>query len=344
MHPLRIFISSPGDVQLERQIARRVIARLQSEFGDQQPIEPYFWEYEPMRLTKDFQEQIPRTSSFDIVVCILWARLGSPLGASHLREDGTPYQSGTEFEFEDAAKSFSARGVPDILVYRNRTDPQIKPRPKEERERQLAQLDALDAFLDRWTREGDIFKGAITTYSDVAQFEELLGEHLRKLIAARCPKATSQAARAAAWTQGSPFRGLEPFEFEHSPVFRGRTRAVQDVIGLVRRQYLARQSWTPNEGNAPPIFVLISAMSGIGKSSLIRAGVLPLLHRARRDRRHRLVAPRRHQAQPEAQVCSMPCRRRSPRRTRFPSCLRTAPRRRKWPVGSRSTRRPPTCS
>ena len=277
MHPLRIFISSPGDVQLERQIARRVIARLQSEFGDQQPIEPYFWEYEPMRLTKDFQEQIPRTSSFDIVVCILWARLGSPLGASHLREDGTPYQSGTEFEFEDAAKSFSARGVPDILVYRNRTDPQIKPRPKEERERQLAQLDALDAFLDRWTREGDIFKGAITTYSDVAQFEELLGEHLRKLIAARCPKATSQAARAAAWTQGSPFRGLEPFEFEHSPVFRGRTRAVQDVIGLVRRQYLARQSWTPNEGNAPPIFVLISAMSGIGKSSLIRAGVLPLL-------------------------------------------------------------------
>jgi hypothetical protein len=278
VHPLRIFISSPGDVQLERQIARRVIARLQSEFGDQQPIEPYFWEYEPMRLTKDFQAQIPRTSSFDIVVCILWSRLGSPLGASHLRGDGTQYQSGTEFEFEHAAKGFRARGVPDILVYRNQTDPQIRPRPKEERERQLAQFDALEAFLDRWTREGDIFKGALNTYSDVAQFEELLGEHLRKLIAARCPlKGASEAARAAAWTQGSPFRGLEPFEFEHSTVFRGRTRAVQDVIGLVRRQYLARQSWTPSEGHAPPIFVLVSAMSGIGKSSLIRAGVLPLL-------------------------------------------------------------------
>jgi hypothetical protein len=207
MQSVRIFVSSPGDVQLERQIARRVIQRLEAEFGTAPTIAAYFWEYEPMRLTRDFQSQIPPTSSFDIVVCILWSRLGSPLGPQYRRLDGTPYQSGTEFEFEDAATSYEVRGVPDILVYRNRTDPPIKARPKEERERQLAQFDALEAFLDRWTRDSDVFKGALTSYSDLAQFEERLTEHLRKLIQARRPSHRVSpgrpALRSVAWSRSS---------------------------------------------------------------------------------------------------------------------------------------------
>ena len=279
MNPIRIFISSPGDVELERQVARRVIAQLQAEFGGNPAIEPYFWEYEPMRLTVDFQGQIPKTSTFDIVVCILWSRLGTPLGPQHRRPDGTPYQSGTEFEFEDAADSANARGVPDLLVYRNRNDPIVKPRPKEVRERQLAQFDALEAFLEKWTRDGQIRTGAVTSYSDLGQFEERLGEHLRKLIRAHGPAgATAPVRRPVTWSAGSPFRGLHPFEFEHAPVFRGRTRAIQDVIALLRGQHAARQSWAVDSaGRPPPLFVLVSAMSGIGKSSLIRSGVLPLL-------------------------------------------------------------------
>jgi hypothetical protein len=172
--------------------------------------------------------------------------------------------------------------VPDILVYRNMTDPPIKLHPKAERERQLAQFDALEAFLEQWTRDGEIIKGALSNYTDVAQFEELLSEHLRKLIQTRRPVAKQDqhpTSRQVAWTRGSPFRGLEPFEFEHAPIFRGRTRAVQDVIGLIRGRYLTRQGWMAEErvGKAPPVFVLVSAMSGIGKSSLIRAGVLPLM-------------------------------------------------------------------
>src|SRR5437879_6286756 len=120
-----------------------------------------------MRLTMDYQGQIPATSTFDIVVCILWGRLGSALGPQHRRPDGSTYQSGTEYEFEDAARSFEKIGVPDILVYRNRTERLIRLRPAEERARQLAQFDALEAFLDKWTREGDFFKGAIAPYADL---------------------------------------------------------------------------------------------------------------------------------------------------------------------------------
>jgi hypothetical protein len=76
---LRIFVSSPGDVDTERQIAGGVIERLRIRFQKHGQIESYFWEYEPMRHHATFQNQIPPTSDFDVVICVLWSRLGTPL-------------------------------------------------------------------------------------------------------------------------------------------------------------------------------------------------------------------------------------------------------------------------
>ena len=73
-----------------------------------------------MLATRDFQENIPSPAEFDIVVCILWSRLGSRLHSKHRRHDGTAYQSGTEFEFEEAVRAWRQTNGerPDILVYR----------------------------------------------------------------------------------------------------------------------------------------------------------------------------------------------------------------------------------
>src|SRR5437868_335719 len=101
MKTLSIFVSSPGDVGREREIAARVLRRVAAEWAGRLVLKPYFWEYEPMRATCDFQGQIPKPSQFDIVVCILWSRLGSKLRRECRRPDGTEYGSGTEFEFED---------------------------------------------------------------------------------------------------------------------------------------------------------------------------------------------------------------------------------------------------
>lgn len=60
---------------------------------------------------------------------------------------------------------------------------------------------------------------------------------------------------------GDPFRGLAPFEREHGPWFFGRDAAVGEVIA---------------ELAAHPAVAVVGA-SGSGKSSLIRAGVLPAL-------------------------------------------------------------------
>ena len=90
MKELRIFVSSPGDVGRERVVTSHVLNRLQGEFSRLVKLHPYFWEHEPMRATTDFQGNIPKPSDYDIVICILWSRLGSALNEKYRRADGTP--------------------------------------------------------------------------------------------------------------------------------------------------------------------------------------------------------------------------------------------------------------
>lgn len=58
---------------------------------------------------------------------------------------------------------------------------------------------------------------------------------------------------------GNPYRGLAPFEAEHRALFFGRDADIRAVIERLRRQPL----------------VLVAGDSGVGKSSLCRAGILP---------------------------------------------------------------------
>lgn len=265
---LRIFISSPGDVGQERLLARRVVERLQGEFQRWIRLEPILWEHEPLRATAHFQEQIPKPSDADVVVCILWSRLGTRLPAQFTREDGSTYASGTEWEFEDAAEAFRRTGTPDLLVYRKTAEPLTSLSDEEELLRKLEQKKALDQFIDRWFgNPQDSFQAAFHAFGLEAEFETLLESHLRRLVESRLPEnasAEDSSPVAVVWRQGSPFRGLSAFDVEHAPVFFGRTRAIVEVRRALERQAAAGRP-----------FVLITGMSGCGKSSLARAGILP---------------------------------------------------------------------
>ena len=108
---MRIFVSSPGDVPVERDRAADVVARLQEEFVHYAVLEPFFWEDHPARATDTFQSQLPEASAMDIVVGILWARLGTPLPLYMARPDGRRYESGTVYELETAAEAYQSRGL-----------------------------------------------------------------------------------------------------------------------------------------------------------------------------------------------------------------------------------------
>src|SRR5437773_3503924 len=146
---LKVFISSPGDVGQERLLAARVLERLHGEFAAFVELQPILWEHEPLRATGHFQEQILPPSQTDIVVCILWSRLGTRLPEQFRREDGSLYSSGTEWEFEDAARSYRERGKPHLLVYRKTAEALIGLNDHQAILDRLEQKQALDRFIDQ---------------------------------------------------------------------------------------------------------------------------------------------------------------------------------------------------
>ncbi len=271
MKTLRFFISSPGDVFEERAIANRVIERLQSEYIGKVVLEPVLWEHEPLVATSTFQHQIVKPSDTDVMIAILWSRLGTPLPKDFVRPDGTRYKSGTEFEFEEAIEGFRRNGKPDLLVYRKTAPPSVRLDEEEELLERLGQKKKLDEFVGKWFH--DEADGSLTAafhpFESPSDFEILVENHLHRLVERELPRSTSSSSEArAVWRQGSPFRGLEAFEFEHAPVFFGRTKAVSDILQALRDQDADGRS-----------FVLVLGMSGGGKSSVVRAGVLPMLTR-----------------------------------------------------------------
>lgn len=70
-----------------------------------------------------------------------------------------------------------------------------------------------------------------------------------------------------------PYPGLKPFQETDAAVFFGREEETDNVINVVHRH---------RKGNANG-FILVLGASGSGKSSLVRAGVLPQLKRASKD-------------------------------------------------------------
>ena len=222
---LRIFISSPGDVPVERDRAADVVARLQEEFVHYAVLEPFFWEDQPARATDTFQSQFPEASGMDIVVGILWARIGTPLPLDKARPDGRRYESGTVYELETAAESYRARGTPDLVVYRRTSDPSLPLHDEAERQRRLEQLAALEAFIRRWFfHEDGSFKAAFHTFQTPDQFEQQLETHLRKLIREKVEKAEQPGGLGEGEIvfHGVPYPGLKVFGLEDAPVFYGR--------------------------------------------------------------------------------------------------------------------------
>lgn len=221
MRTLRIFISSPGDVVAERAIAKRVIRKLQKEFGDTVELKGLFWEHMPLQTTHTFQEGIDRIVNADLIdfaIFILWSRLVSPLDARFRRADGSLYRSGTEYEYEMMlAANKQGGGKPDILAY-------IKNTPVT---RILTEMHHLPPMaIEEWTEQNkrvqhfikenfydqvsNTIYGAYHPFEESISFEQKLTEHLRRLIVSK----TGDIKRVE-WNK-NPYVALKSFEFEEA--------------------------------------------------------------------------------------------------------------------------------
>lgn len=180
---MKVFISSPGDVIPERRIAKQVMNQLNEEFAGEVLLLPILWEEEPLLASETFQAQIHPPSETDIYLGILWSRIGSQLPETITRADGSRYDSGTAFEFEDALAGFQATGKPDMLVYRKTGAPEMSLADHEAVLERLDQMNSLQSYIDRHFRgEDGSYIAAFHTFDDAEQFETMLYTHLRKLV------------------------------------------------------------------------------------------------------------------------------------------------------------------
>lgn len=265
-------MSSPGDVASARELTAQIIEKVAPRYARFFVLEPYLWEYEPMLASGSFQDSIDVPGSFDIVILILESRLGTLLPErTSLREyrgaDGRAPVTGTEWEFEDALRAARATGTPQLLVYRSKRNTQISSWDPEQRQAVLKQLEALDTFWARHFANRGRFIGAYTEYVSLENFATRLERDLCRCVEKRI-EALGQAKHerpVRIWFH-DPFRGLESYEFEHKPIFFGR----EQVIGTALSRLLSNA-----EAKRP--FLIVLGASGSGKSSLVKAGLVPRL-------------------------------------------------------------------
>jgi len=271
MPELRIFISSPGDVIPERRRAQLVIEKLARDYRRFFDIRSDLWETEPMLASGHFQDNITPPADSDIVVLIVWSRLGTPLPEKTERreyrgiDDRVPV-TGTEWEFESALKAKRDKGAPDLLAYRKTADPTVSLKDRDAKAAAEEQWNHLEDFWKRNFLDRGIFKAAFSEFADLDGFEARLENDLRSLIDARVKTLREGRAAPPVWTTGSPFRGLDTYRYEHRAIFFGRSVATRSAV--------ERLTDNADQGRA---FLLILGASGAGKSSLAQAGVLPAL-------------------------------------------------------------------
>jgi chromosome segregation ATPase len=298
MRRIDIFVSSPEDVQKERSLVERTIRAVADEFSvpitvtysnwlrEHIPLDkiavpsangsedgrtwlcPCFWEYRDTELDQEYREQIPNTGSYDLVISIIWSRLGTRLSPAFVMPDGSQPKAASEYEIGWVLDQVNRTpGFPELRVYRNGAVPSAPLQPKTQREAFFRDWDAVQEFFTVWEKQ-KTFTEACSRYSDLQEFENLFRTHFRDFLTRQLEKeiVPRKPVLRVNRNKAEPFRGLRFFNFEHAPIFHGRTKAVGQVLDALGKQ-----------ANANTPFVLVLGPSGSGKSSLVRAGVLPLL-------------------------------------------------------------------
>ena len=188
---LRIFLSSPGDVQDERNLARQVLRRLENErtFRQRIELEEVSWDdpdqSRPLDAHLTPQQAIDRAlgkpSDCDIVVVILWSRMGTPLPDQIKKPDGSTYRSGTEYEFLEAIASAEKTGKPSVWLYRRDEVPKLGMEDSEfdEKRRQWV---AVKEFFGKFKDPNGSLKRTVFPYPAPSDFQDLFEGHLRDRI------------------------------------------------------------------------------------------------------------------------------------------------------------------
>ena len=200
---IKIFLSSPGDVEAERRSAQRIIEkdlakdpllkervtfRLINWNDPENPL-PFTANATPQEAVNHFGE---RPGKCDIVIVVLWSRLGTHLDISTFsKPSGEPYQSGTEWEYEDA---LAGNPQPDVLVYRRMQKPQIDIDDTDLAAKQ-EQYSRVNRFFEGFTNPDGSAAQGFVEYLEPEAFEQRLERDLRSVLNKRVALTDPESAQ-----------------------------------------------------------------------------------------------------------------------------------------------------
>ncbi len=180
--------------------------------------------------------------------------------------NGEPYPSGTAYEVLSAIQAREKQESPDVYVFKKTAEPLISLSDRKKLEIARDQWERLATFFQTWfVKSSGEFRAAFQTFDTTDEFEQ----HFERLLRGWMDENVFDEHHVLAWPielKGSPFCGLAPFEASHAPVFFGRSK---DVARAIERIDRAASAGVP--------FLLIVGASGVGKSSFVRAGIVPRL-------------------------------------------------------------------
>jgi len=126
-------------------------------------------------------QALPKPEKCDLVVVILWERIGTPLPDTYRKTDGSRYRSGTEWEYVNAIESFRRRSKPSVWIY-HRTEPFAVAPYGPELEAKQWQRSQLHAFLESLDNPDGSIAGGVNPYSSPHRFDQDFEQHLRDAL------------------------------------------------------------------------------------------------------------------------------------------------------------------
>lgn len=173
-----VFVSSPGDLALERKVVGEVVAKLalQPHLRRSCSLRAHFYEQMVPPVLASSAQAVVNTFMMDparcqVLVCLLGDRMGSPVTDPAL--DGRTFRSGTEYELVAAYES-RHRPRPAVLVYFRSES----PGPVDPLERQR-----LKEFLTEFEGPQAKFRGMRpAAFANAEQLRGQLTDHLNAVV------------------------------------------------------------------------------------------------------------------------------------------------------------------
>ncbi len=260
---VRIFVSSPSDLDHERSLIKDIVDGLAQEYLPYFRLQAVLWEEEALTAAQSFQAGLVRPSECELVLVMLWTRLGTPLA-----DDPYGGMTGTEWEFVDAVEGHARTGTPEVLVYKKTRPRLIDITDAAATHEAVADRERLEGFFrTHFFNPDGSFRRAFRQFDSDRALRELVEGQVRKLLNRRISVELGRRPGAGEW-RASPFRAGRPYRLADEAVFVGRETETRELLGRL----------DAGRGVGPGL-LLISGRSGVGKSSLVQAGLLPRLVR-----------------------------------------------------------------